>query len=660
MTGLLAGTALFLAGGILALFAGKTWKGPVFAASALAAQGFILPPALGVLAGGAERTLTLPLSAPIGPAVLRLDPLAAFFVLIIGLGGALAAVYSIGYMKMYGDDRPALSGYYFFMGVLVASMLAVVVVQNAVLFLIVWEVMSLASFFLVGFENRKADVRRAGLIYLTAMQAGAACLIAGFAWVSTISGSADFASFKHALGAPGPASFGLFLLFLAGFGIKAGFVPLHTWLPLAHPAAPTGVSAVMSGVMIKTGIYGILRILLLGGVPHPALAYGVLIIGIASGLFGVMNAIAQHDLKKLLAYHSIENIGIIGIGIGLGMLGLAAHQDAVALLGFFAAILHVFNHFTFKSLLFYGAGVVYAKTHTRDIDRLGGLVRLLPLTSILFLVGSLAICGLPLFSGFISEFALFSGLTRGLGMGDAAMSAAVLAGLAGLAFIGVMAVLCFTKVFGIVFLGSPRSPHPRPVTEGSVFFLAPMAALTALILLVGLAAPLVLPWLGPVARAFVPGGAAAGWADLTALFRGLSPALALLAGLIAAAQAVRSLLLRRKPMAAFKTWDCGYQAGSPRFQYTASSFAAPFLRLITPLVPHETRLEMPDGLFPGAASFKSHGIDLVDRLLIHPITTLIRRFLGLFTWIQSGRTQNYILYGLVFLVALIIFILGVR
>lgn len=659
MTGLLIGAALFLAGGTLAVFAGKAWKGPVFAASALGAQGFILPAALGVLSGGAERILTLPLSAPIGPTVLRLDPLAAFFVLIIGLGGALAAVYSIGYMKMYSGDRPALSSYYFFMGLLVASMLAVVVVQSAVLFLVVWEVMSLASFFLVGFENRKADVRRAGLIYLTAMQAGAACLIAGFAWVSAVSGSTDFASFKSALGAPGPASFGLFVLFLAGFGIKAGFVPLHTWLPLAHPAAPTGVSAVMSGVMIKTGIYGILRILLLGGVPHPILAYGVLILGIASGLFGVMNAIAQHDLKKLLAYHSIENIGIIGIGIGLGMLGLAAHQDAVALLGFFAAILHVFNHFTFKSLLFYGAGVVYAKTHTRNIDHLGGLVRLLPLTTILFLIGSLAICGLPLFSGFISEFALFSGLTKGLGMGDAAMSAAVLAGLAALAFIGVMAVLCFTKVFGIVFLGSPRAPHPKPVTEGSAFFLAPMAALTALILLVGLFAPLVLPWLGPVTRAFVPGGAAA-WADLVGLLRGLSPALILLGGLIIAARAGRALLLRRKPVAAFKTWDCGYQAQSPRFQYTASSFAAPFLRLIAPLVPQETRLEMPDGLFPGPASFESHSVDLVDRRLIRPITALIRRFLGLFTWIQSGRTQSYILYGLVFLVALIIAILGAR
>ncbi len=660
MTGLLIGAALFLAGGLLALFAAKAWKGPVFAAFALAAQGFILPASLGVLRGGAERVLTLSLSAPIGPAVLRLDPLAAVFVLIIGLGGALAAVYSIGYMKMYGDDGPALSSYYLFMGLLVASMLAVVIVQNAVLFLIVWEIMSLASFFLVGFENRKAGVRRAGLIYLTAMQAGAACLIAGFAWVASLSGSADFASFKSALGAPGPASFGLFVLFLAGFGIKAGFVPLHTWLPLAHPAAPTGVSAVMSGVMIKTGIYGILRILLLGGVPHPILAYVVLLVGIASGLFGVMNAIAQHDLKKLLAYHSIENIGLIGIGIGLGMLGLAAHQDAAALLGFFAAILHVFNHFTFKSLLFYGAGVVYAKTGTRDIDRLGGLGRLLPLTSILFLVGSLAICGLPLFSGFISEFALFLGLTKGLGMGDAAMSAAVLAGLAGLAFIGVMAVLCFTKVFGIVFLGSPRTPHPKPVSEGSVFFLAPMAALAALILIVGLAAPLVLPWLGPAARAFVPGGAAAAWADLVALQRGLSPALILLGGLILAARAGRAILLRRKPVAAFKTWDCGFQTESPRFQYTASSFAAPFLRLIAPLVPRETRLEMPDDLFPDRASFESRGVDLVDRRLIHPLTTLLRRFLGLFTWIQSGRTQNYILYGLVFLVALIIVILGVR
>jgi hydrogenase-4 component B len=660
MVRFLAGTGLFLAGGVLALFVRRAHKGPIFAGCGIAAQVLILPAVFDVLAGGSPGALTVTFSFPIGPAVFRLDPLAAFFALIVSLGGALAAIYSTGYMKMHADDRPALSGYYFFMGVLIAAMMLVVTVQNALLFLIVWELMSLASFFLVGFEHRKDEVRRAGLAYLVAMQVGAAFLIAGFAWASSLSGSLDFAAFGAALSAPGPVSFGLFLLFLIGFGTKAGFVPLHTWLPLAHPAAPTGVSAVMSGVMIKTGIYGILRMLLLGGVPNVALAYAVLIISLVSGVYGVMNAIAQHDLKKLLAYHSIENIGIIGIGIGLGMLGLASHQSTVALLGFFGALLHVFNHFTFKSLLFYGAGVVYMKTHTRDIDRLGGLVRALPLTSAFFLIGSLAICGLPLFNGFISEFALFFGLTRGLTMGDAAMSTAVLGGLGGLAFIGVMAVLCFTKVFGIGFLGSPRAPYPEKLNEGSALVLAPMIVLTALILFLGTFAPLAMPLLGPVTRQFVPGGAPAEWQNLVGLYQRMSPALAALGGLFLLFLAVRRLLVRRKPVVLFKTWDCGYPTESPRFQYTASSFASPFLRLIAPLVPLRRRLRPPDGLFPGEASFESHGLDIVDVGLVQPLTRLIRRFLGLFTWIQSGQTQNYILYGIVFLVVLIIWIIGVR
>jgi hydrogenase-4 component B len=660
MIPLLAGTALFPLGGILALFFGSRRKGPVFAGLALAAQALVLPPVLNVLAGGPPQVLIIPFAFPIGPAALRLDPLAAFFVLIISLGGALAAVYSTGYMKMFADDRPALSGYYFFLGLLIASMTLVVTVQNTLLFLMVWEIMSLASFFLVGFEHRKDEVRRAAVSYLIAMQVGAAFLLAGFAWAWTLTGSLDFASLGSALAAPSAASIGLFLLFLIGFGTKAGLVPLHTWLPQAHPAAPTGVSAVMSGVMIKTGIYGILRLVLLGGTPHRALAYTVLIVSLMTGVFGVMNAIAQHDIKRLLAYHSIENIGIIGIGIGLGMIGLSSGQETLAVFGFFGALLHVFNHFTFKSLLFYGAGIVYMKTHTRDIDRLGGLVRTLPVTSSLFLIGSLAICGLPLLNGFISEFALFSGLARGLAVGGASLRTAILGGLAGLAFIGVMAVLCFTKVFGIAFLGSPRAPRPEPMKEGPAVVLAPMFVLAAFILVIGLASPLVLPLLGPVTRQFVPGGGPAAWADLTSLFNILSPAMAEFGGLIVFFLTVRWLLLRRRTVTVFKTWDCGYQAESPRLQYTASSFASPFLRLIAPLVPMRLRFHPPRELFPGPTAFESHGADIVESGLIRPLTEAVRRFLGLFTWIQSGQTQNYILYGIVFLIVLIVWIMGVR
>jgi len=660
MTLVLVGTGLFLSGGLVALFVRPSFKGTVSAIFAAAAQPFLLLPAGRVLAGGGVEALTIPLSFPLGPAALRLDPLAAFFTVIISLGGLGAAVYSAGYMKMYRDRPASLSGYAFFSGLLCSAMVLVVTVQHALLFLVVWEIMSLASFFLVGFDHSKEDVRKAAVYYLVAMQVGAACLLTAFAWSSSSSGSPDFASFGTVFAGTGLAPTALFLLFFVGFGLKAGFVPFHTWLPLAHPAAPTGVSALMSGVMIKTGIYGILRILLLGGGANPVLGYIVFFLALATGVFGVMNAIAQPDLKKLLAYHSIENIGIIGLGIGLGMIGLSLRNDAIALFGFFGALLHVFNHFTFKSLLFYGAGVVYMKTHTRNIELLGGLARSLPLTSGLFLVGSAAICGLPLFSGFISEFGLFSGLIRGLTVGGAAPRAAVLLGLAGLAFIGAMAVLCFTKVYGVCFLGSPRVPHREAISDGSALLLGPMFALTGFILLIGLCFPVILPFLDRLVRRFVPGGAGPEWAQLVTLFQNVGLALAVLAGMLVFFIALRRLLLRRKSVVLFKTWDCGYQGESPRFQYTASSFASPFLQLVAPLVPFTHRHRLPDGLFPEHASLESHAFDLVEIGLIRPLGAAIRRALGLLTWIQTGRTQNYILYGLVFLIVLIVWIIGVR
>jgi hydrogenase-4 component B len=596
-------------------------------------------------------------SYPIVKAFLRLDPLAAFFALIIGLGGLLAAIYSLGYMKIYRDGPYSPPLYYFFMGLLVAAMLLVVTAQNALLFLIVWEIMSLASFFLVSFEHHKEEVRRVGLYYLIAMQVGAAFLLTAFAWVTTLANSLDFADLGSILGAPGSISTCLFLLFLIGFGCKAGLLPLHTWLPLAHPAAPTGVSALMSGVMIKTGIYGILRIITIGGVPNITLAYLVFGVALVSGIFGVMNAIVQHDLKKLLAYHSIENIGIIGIGIGLGMLGIAYRQDAIALCGFLGGLLHVFNHFTFKSLLFYGAGVVYTKTHTRDIEKLGGLIHYLPVTAILFLIASLAISGLPLFSGFISEFAIYTGLVRSLAPGSAIFHVAVACGLAGLAFIGILALLCFTKVFSVCFLGLPRVPPEEKLAEGSVFMLTPMIVLGVIIVIIGLFPLLALPLLKNVVGQFVPRVAPAGWENIMALFGRLSLALIVLGGLILFFVALRRLLLRGKEVTIFKTWDCGYQVASSRMSYTGSSFAAPLMYLIAPFIPQHIKAKRPRGLFPRDAHYESHHDDFIAFYLVNPLISSIRWLMAMFTWMQSGRTQQYILYGLVFLIILIIWIM---
>ncbi|RPI00532.1 MAG: hypothetical protein EHM72_08965, partial [Calditrichaeota bacterium] len=330
MNAFLMSLAFYLIGSFAAFLCRPSWKGILFSLFAGLSLSLQLPFLFNILSSDIVSELTFSLSYPIGIVSLRMDPLSAFFALIISIGALGASIYSINYMKLYKDSY-SLGSYYFFLGLLIISMLLVVAVQNALLFLMVWEMMSLFSFFLVSTEHRDEQVRRAGLYYLIAMQIGAAFLIVAFAGTGVLADNMDFQAFQRILSRQSTVSILLIILFLLGFGVKAGFIPFHSWLPLAHPAAPTGVSALMSGVMIKTGIYGILRILLLSGIPLRPIAYAVFILSLLTGLFGIINAIAQHDIKKFLAYSSIENIGIIGAAIGLGMLGLSLGEETLAL-----------------------------------------------------------------------------------------------------------------------------------------------------------------------------------------------------------------------------------------------------------------------------------------------------------------------------------------
>lgn len=658
MISLLIGTALFSVGGFVALFLKEKFKSIAFIVFAVIAQLCILPSVIGILLSGGQIDAQFFFSEPIGISFLRLDPLAALFSLIISLGALFAAVYSHGYMKMYAGDTSDLSSYYFFLGLMSSSMLLVVIVQNALLFLVVWETMSLTSFFLVNFEHKKEEVRKASIYYLVAMQIGAAFLIAAFGWSSAIAGSLDFNSFKSVVCNSGSSSIFIFILFFLGFGTKAGFVPMHTWLPKAHPAAPTGVSALMSGVMIKMGVYGILRILLLVGVPDYRLAYGVIVMSIVTGIYGVANAIAQHDLKKLLAYHSIENIGILGMGIGIGMLGLVYNNTPIAALGFLGALLHTINHFTFKSVLFYGAGIVYSQTHTRDIDKLGGLSKYLPFTSILFLIASLAISGMPLLNGFISEFVIFLGLARSFSINNIAFNIAALMGLSGLALIGTMALLCFTKVYGICFLGTPRSELHFTPEEKEYSLLLPMAFLVFAMIVIGVFPVFAIKLLSSAVGQFLPDASHTAMPEIISLMTTISTSLSIFIILIGSFFTIRTVLLRKRSVQVFKTWDCGYQKESSRMQYTASSFAQPFLQLTAELVPQKVQVHKEQVLFPTRASFESHAQDFSERVLIQPSIRLLNNFLNKFSWIQSGRMQQYIIYGLIFLVFLLLWIWG--
>src|SRR6266850_2346825 len=365
------------------------------------------------------------------------------------------------------------------------SMLLVCILRDGLAFLITWEMMAVTSFVLVIFESDKKETIRIGINYLIQMHVALIFIMMGFLYSYTKAG-AEFSFDGLATYFASFPPFPLFLVFFIGFGIKAGFMPLHSWLPHAHPAAPAHVSGVMSGVIIKMGIYGILRVLTYIHTDLLSIGIFVLVVSLISGLLGVMYAIVQHDVKKLLAYHSIENIGIIGIGIGVGLIGVSKHIPALAVLGFTGGILHVLNHSLFKSLLFYSAGSVHQQTHTLHIEHLGGLIKSMPKTAYLFLLGALAICGLPPFNGFISEFLIFSGLFKGLKAGGLTIDLTILGTFIGLTLIGGLAVFCFTKVFGIVFLGTPRTEAPHHAHEVETSMLIPKIAAGLLIVFIGI------------------------------------------------------------------------------------------------------------------------------------------------------------------------------
>ncbi len=667
----LYGIAAILLGGVLALFAAETAKAKTLSLFTGIGSILVIYPAIAVLSGTEAPEFLLRMSQPFGSVRLMMDRLSAFFVIVIAVMSFLGTLYAVGYMQPYCNKGKDLSSHFLFFSILIASMLLTVTVQHGLAFLIVWEIISLSSFFLVTFEHEKPEVYKAGLNYLVSMHIGAIFLTAGFIVLANASGSFDFSAFRTALNSGSLSVFGVFLLFFIGFGMKAGFVPLHTWLPQAHPAAPSHISGIMSGIMIKTGIYGILRIVSLIHSPAPELGYFVLIISLISGLLGVAYAIAQHNLKKLLAYHSVENIGIIGMGIGVGMLGLSYQNSAMTVLGFSGALLHVLNHSIFKSLLFYAAGMVYQKTHTMEIEKLGGLAKSMQFTAIAFLIGAVAISGLPPLNGFISEFFIYWGMFKGL-KGGIFLSVLLVISISGLAFIGAMALLCFTKAFGVVFQGSPRSPYPENSFETGLFFKIPMIAECVMIVLIGLFPAQVFSLICTVSAQFADISAYPMTDSLTVL-NSLSKGFLLFLILALLVWMLRSGLRNRKGVYHYKTWDCGYQAGNVRMQYTASSYADSFVRIIRPVLDYQEHIRLPAlppetepkkhpefYLFPEFAGFESHTRDWIESRIIDPGLCVLSWFLNLFKWIQSGNIRMYILYGLIFLAAITVWTMGVQ
>jgi len=582
------------------------------------------------------------------------DPLAAFFVLIISGVCGLSSVYGMGYLSAYNGRKNPGSAWCFY-NLLFASMLLVVIAHNGVLFIIAWEGMSLSSFFLVMFEHEKPTVRQAGWIYMIAAHFGAACLLA---LLVLLSGTGLNLDFDQMLAPASPFKAGmLFILAILGFGAKAGFMPLHVWLPEAHPAAPSHVSAVMSGVMIKTGIYGLLRVISMLGPPEAWWGWTLLIIGATSGILGVLFALPQHDLKRLLAYHSIENIGIICLGLGLWLMGTATQHPFIAILGLTGGLLHVCNHAVFKSLLFLGAGVIKQAAHTLEIDRLGGLQKYMPKTALAFLVGSISICGIPPLNGFISEFLIYmSGYTV---ISDTSVPGHVMAAgiisLISLALIGGLAAACFTKVFGSIFLGSPRSDNAAQAKEASPGMWFPMAVLAVFCIAIGIAAPLCIRMVLPAVESL---GAFPAAADLPARIFPLLSSISLVAGIlflfIAVCTFFRHRIIARQTVNTGPTWDCGYAAPSPRMQYTASSFAQPVVNMFRWIVQPRQRMHMNGGDFPEQIRFSTHTDDLFRTCLFEPLFRFSEKVAVFLHRLQHGRNQLYILYIAITIIALLI------
>jgi len=662
---LLVGIAILLVGGALALLAGSRSRvsNAIGALSAVAGCAAALVPVLDVLRTGEAISYgPVAWNVPYGSFVVEVSPLSAWFALpILGLS-LLAAVYGAGYTAHYADKK-LLGPPWFFYNLLVVGMVLVVVARNGVLFLVSWEVMSLASYFLVTFEHEKQSVREAGRVYLIATHLGTACLLALFVLLGSKAGSLDFAAIRQAGAITGPLANGLFLLAIIGFGTKAGFMPLHVWLPEAHPAAPSHVSSVMSGVMIKTGIYGL--VMTLGFLGSPPTWWGWLLIGIgvSSGVLGVLFALAQHDLKRLLAYHSVENIGIIALGLGVGLLGMSLNHPEMVVLGFGGGLLHVLNHAVFKGLLFLGAGAVIHGTHTAEIDELGGLQRKMPLTAITFLVGAVAISGLPPLNGFISEFLIYLGSYEEEIFLTAAGSVPALAVIGSLALIGGLALACFTKAFGVVFLGEPRRDHARNARPPGLLMQAPMVVLAALCLGIGLAAPWVVGQMEAVlvgVTGEAPDAIGEHLASATSPLISVVIATATVLGLCIVLVVVRKLLLSGREIGESGTWDCGYAQPTERMQYTSSSYAQPITWFFASVLRTRKTLKAPEGLFPADASLHTETPDVSMEHGYRPAFSLINWLFSKLQWIQHGRVNFYVMYIALTIVVLLVWFLGAR
>ncbi len=590
-----------------------------------------------------------------GDVLLKIDGLSAWFILIINFTVLTGFFYGSGYLKSYILTKARLGLHLVMFLFFHLSMLFVCMIQNGFAFLVVWEIMSLTSMMLVLFDFENPKTYKAALNYFVQMHIGVTMLTIGFIWVYTQTGSFSFDAF-HTFFLNNP-NLWLFLLFFTGFGIKAGFIPFHSWLPHAHPAAPAHISGIMSGIMVKVGIYGILRMITYLKSDFLLLGEIILSISILSGLYGILNAAVHRDYKRMLAYCTIENIGIIGIGIGIGLMGIGNQSPVMFYLGFGGALLHVLNHALFKSLLFYAAGSVYQQTHTLNMENLGGLIKSMPKTAVIFLAGALAIGGLPPFNGFVSEFLIYNGLIEGFHTNNISQIILFVLSIAGLSIIGGLSVLTFTKAFGIIFLGQPRTDLSHRPHEVSLLMLVPQYIIIGVMLSVAFLPQFYMHIIGNILLLINPVHPdTASIEDIVQTTARISLYSLLLTGFVAIIWMFRSWVLKKRAECTGSTWGCGYTAPNSRQQYTAKSFTKPLGKIFNFLLVEKKQFEeLEQGdIFPDKKSYVSHYQDFFEHILINPVTERLVLSANWFSFIQNGRIQSYVLYGIIFILVVLI------
>jgi hydrogenase-4 component B len=669
----LSGTVVWLVGAVASV---ALWRRP--AAARRVGCGAALTGSLLVLAGSAaaifsgnSTVIRLPFGNPVFSWAIRMDPLSAYFNVTLAALAAAVSLYSFGYLRPM-EGRRNLGAFGFFYNLMLLSLALVFTASNAFFFLVAWEVMALTAFCLVSFEHEKKETRNAGVLFLIMSHAGTGLLLIAFLLLASASGSLDFTSFHLMASQLTPLRQGaVFLLFLFGFGVKAGLVPVHIWLPKAHPVAPSNVSALMSGIVIKTGIYGMARVFFdFYGPPPLWMGTLVLGLGVASALLGVLYALMEHDLKRLLAWHSIENIGIILMGFGAAMMFRSLGHANLAALALIAALYHTFNHAMFKGLLFLGAGSVVLATRTRNMERMGGLIRHMPVTALCFLVGAVAISGLPPLNGFVSEWLTYQALLAGFGTTHSLTR--LMFPIAGslLALTAALAAACFVKAFAIPFLALPRSEEAEDAQEVSFPMRAGMAVLAAECVALGLGATWFVRVFDPITQQVLGVRASSalvmahGWALSPGTAHGgtISTAGIALFFLLGGAAFALPLVLRwRRRSVRGPAWDCGLPGLTADNEYTATAFSKPLRMIFSALYRPRREIQAEyevSPYYPSAIRFESEIEHPIEKHLYDPLLQRIMAVANRMKGIQAGSINLYLTY--IFLTLILLLLFGVR